>query len=105
MGQASRKAGADEMRSAPDTGGLRPGRAGSVGLSHEGSAHAAPPRPIGPPARTTAPSLLPRAGASFGADHAATLTHTLTRPRPLSRHVFAREGLSGPRVRPSTTDR
>ena len=31
----------------PDVGGLRPRGAGSVGLSHAGSAHAAPPRPLG----------------------------------------------------------
>src|SRR5262249_40929940 len=68
---ASWKTGADEIRSAPDAGGLRPGRAGSVGLSHEGSAHAAPPRPIGPPARSTAPSLLPRAGAPCRAEGAS----------------------------------
>ena len=63
MGRASREAGAGGGRSAPDVGGLRPGRAGSVGLSHDGSAQAAPPRPIGPPARSTAPWLRLRAGA------------------------------------------
>ena len=31
----------------PDVGGLRPRGCGSVGLSHAGSAHAAPPRPLG----------------------------------------------------------
>jgi hypothetical protein len=42
--------------------------AGSVGLSHARAAHAAPLRPIGPPARSTARSIRLRAGAPFLAE-------------------------------------
>src|SRR5262249_52458862 len=46
-------------------GGASAQGSGSVVLSHDGSAHAVPPRPIRPPAHSTAPWLRPRAGAPF----------------------------------------
>src|SRR5262245_36757299 len=72
MGRTSRKAGGGGGRLAPDAGGPRPVRGGSVGLSHEESAYAAPPRPIGPPARPTVTWLSRRAAASFGAEYAGS---------------------------------
>jgi hypothetical protein len=51
--------------SVPGAGGLRPRRAGSVGLSHERSARPSPSRPIEPQARSSAPRLRARASARF----------------------------------------
>src|SRR5207302_964162 len=48
--------------SAPDVGSQRPGRAGSDGLSHEGSAQAAPPRPI----RSNLPRVRRPSGSACG---------------------------------------
>jgi hypothetical protein len=55
-------------RWAPDVGGLRRRRGGSIGLPHGESPHAAPPRPIDAPARSTVPWPRGRAGTLLDAE-------------------------------------
>ena len=109
--------------SGPRRRGHAAGCAGSVELSLEGSLHAAPQGPIGPPARSTAPSLRLRARASLGGTanastggrnpsafarvrgqgHSSLLRMFTAAPMTQAVRVERRPSADGPPQRPSKT--